>query len=93
MDNSQVIKTIRLSEKGALAVETNNSYLFEVHPKATKTEIKQAVTKAYSVKVVSVNTSNYDGKARRARTTQAGKTAAWKKAFVKLAEGQTINLG
>jgi large subunit ribosomal protein L23 len=89
---SHVIKTIRLSEKATLLSETNNSYVFEVHPKSTKQEIAQAVRAAFGKKVVSVNTANYAGKARRQRTPQAGRTADWKKAVVKLAPGEKIDL-
>lgn len=89
---SHIIKTIRLSEKATLLSETNNSYVFEVHPKATKQEIAQAVRLAFDKKVVSVNTANYAGKARRKRTPQAGFTAQWKKAVVKLADGEKIEL-
>ncbi len=89
---SHVIKTIRLSEKATRLSETNNSYVFEVHPKANKLEIAQAVQIAFGKKVVSVNTSNYAGKARRQRTPQAGVTASWKKAIVKLAPGEKIDL-
>jgi large subunit ribosomal protein L23 len=89
---AQVIKRVRLSEKGTLLGETNNSYLFDVAPAATKQEIKQAVTKLFGKKVVSVNTCNYYGKAKRVRTAAYGKTADWKKAIVKLAPGEKIDL-
>jgi large subunit ribosomal protein L23 len=89
---SQVIKTMRLSEKATLLSETNNSYVFEVHVDATKQEIAQAVTAAFGKKVSTVNTLNYFGKARRKRTPQAGFTADWKKAIVKLAPGEKIDL-
>jgi large subunit ribosomal protein L23 len=89
---SHVIKTIRLSEKASLLSEQNNSYVFEVHPDSTKQEIAQAVTAGFGKKVVSVNTANYAGKARRKRTPQAGFTADWKKAVVKLAPGEKIDL-
>ena len=89
---SQVIKTIRLSEKATLLGEKNNSYVFEVHPDANKIEIKNAVKAAFDKEVVSVNTMNYFGKARRKRTSQAGWTADWKKAVVKLAPGEKIDL-
>lgn len=93
MDNlSHVVKTIRLSEKSTLLSETNNSYVFEVHPKANKHEIAQAVQLAFGKKVVAVNTCNYAGKARRKRTTQRGFTPSWKKAIVKLAAGEKIDL-
>ncbi len=89
---SHVIKTIRLSEKATLLTEKHNAYVFEVHPKSTKLEIAQAVRAAFGKKVVSVNTANYAGKAKRKRTPQAGRTAAWKKAIVTLAPGEKIDL-
>jgi large subunit ribosomal protein L23 len=92
MQLSNVIKTMRLSEKGAMLAEKNNSYVFEVDPQATKLEIAQAVKAAFGKKVVSVNTSNYAGKARRKRTTQAGTKADWKKAIVQLADGESIDM-
>ncbi|MGI8601894.1 MAG: 50S ribosomal protein L23 [Verrucomicrobiales bacterium] len=93
MENlSHVIKTIRLSEKATLLGERNNSYVFEVDPKATKPEIAQAVRAAFGKKVVSVNTANFAGKARRQRTVQFGRTSRWKKAIVKLAPGEKIDL-
>ncbi len=89
---SHVIKSVRLSEKATFLAETNNSYVFEVAPKAGKQEIQQAVQKMFGKKVIAVNTANYAGKARRKRTAAAGVTASWKKAIVKLAPGETIEL-
>lgn len=91
-DLTQVIKSIRLSEKATLGSETNNSYTFKVDRKANKLEIKRAVETLLGKKVVSVNTCNYSGKAKRQRRADAGRTAHWKKAVVKLAEGETIDL-
>ncbi|QQL45822.1 50S ribosomal protein L23 [Sulfuriroseicoccus oceanibius] len=91
-DLTQVIKSIRLSEKATIGTETNNEYTFKVHPDANKVEIKQAVEKLLGKKVVSVNTANYLGKKKRERRADAGRTAHWKKAVVKLAEGETIDL-
>lgn len=93
MENlSHVVKSIRLSEKSTLLAEKNNSYVFEVHPKANKHEIAQAVALAFGKKVVAVNTCNYAGKLRRKRTHQRGYTSSWKKAIVKLAPGEKIDL-
>jgi large subunit ribosomal protein L23 len=93
MENlAHVIKTVRLSEKATLLTEKTNSYVFEVDPRATKQEIAQAVKAAFGKKVVAVNTANYAGKARRQRTTQFGRTSHWKKAIVRLAPGEKIEL-
>jgi large subunit ribosomal protein L23 len=56
-------------------------YTFVVAPNATKTEIRQAVEKLFNVKVVQVNTANYDGKTKRQGVHQ-GLTPSWKKAVV-----------
>ena len=91
-DIYHIIRNIRLSEKAALLGELNNEYVFEVAPKANKKEIALAVSTHFGKKVVAVRTSNYDGKARRKRTAHAGRTAAWKKAIVRLAPGEKIDL-
>ena len=91
-DAYQIIRNIRLSEKAAIATELNNEYTFEVHPKANKIEIAHAVRSIFGKKVDSVRTANYAGKARRKRTASAGFTASWKKAVVRLAPGEKIDL-
>lgn len=58
-------------------------YTFIVDKKATKTQVKQAVEKLFGVKVLSVNTVNYEGKEKR-QGVHVGKTAAFKKAMVKI---------
>jgi large subunit ribosomal protein L23 len=92
MEAHQIIDTIRLTEKASLLSELNNSYVFRVHPKAGKLQIKQAIEKVFGKKVVSVNTMNCAGKQRRKKTAAAGKTADWKKAIVKLAPGERFDL-
>ena len=89
-DIFQVIDTIQLSEKATLLTETNNEYVFKVNPKANKLEIKQAVEKLFGKKVADVRTANYDGKKKRERRADFGRTKNWKKAFVSLADGETI---
>lgn len=91
-DVFQTIRSIRLSEKASLATETNNEYVFTVDPKANKIEIAQAVRAIFGKKVDSVRTSNYGGKMRRKRTASAGRTSSWKKAVVRLAPGEKIDL-
>lgn len=90
-DLSYAIKTIRLSEKATLLSEKLNEYVFQVDPRANKIEIKQAVEKLFGKKVVDVRTMNYFGKERR-RGARAGRTSDWKKAVVRLKEGDTIEL-
>jgi large subunit ribosomal protein L23 len=67
------------------------AYAFEVHPDASKPQIRQAIEKIYSVKVESVRTSRRKGKTRRVRY-KVGKTADWKKAVVVLHGDYHIDL-
>ena len=69
-----------------------NKYCFKVAKDANKIEIKKAVEVAFGKKVASVRTANYDGKLKRQRRSDAGRTAHWKKAYVKLANGETLDL-
>ena len=87
-----VIDTIRLSEKATLLQEENNEYVFKVSRKANKLEIKRAVEQLFGVKVTDVRTCNYIGKKRRERRADAGRTAQWKKAIVRLKDGDSIDL-
>ncbi len=91
-DLYQVIKTIRLSEKATLLTELNNEYVFKVDRRANKLEIKLAVEQIFGKKVASVNTCNYRGKKKRERRADFGRTAHWKKAIVRLREGEKIDL-
>ena len=59
---------------------------------ATKPQIRQAVQELFKVKVVRVNTLNVRGKARRQRTSQAGRAPGWTKAIVTLKEGNKIDV-
>jgi large subunit ribosomal protein L23 len=91
-DIYQVIKNVRLSEKASLLQEQNNEVVLEVDRFANKLEIKQAVETIFDKKVVKVRTANYDGKVRRKRRADEGRTASYKKAFVRLADGESIDL-
>ena len=77
-----------VSEK-ASALREQNKYVFIVHPDATKTEIKAAVSSLFNVKVINCTTMNVMGKMKRLRG-RPGRTASYKKAIVRLAEGETI---
>ena len=83
-----------VTEKANALTEKLNRYTFKVTPSANKYQIKSLVESLYGVKVVAVNTMNYDGK-RKSRYTKSGmlngKVAAFKKAVVTLAKGETIN--
>ena len=92
MTSYDVIKTVRLTEKGTLQGEKFNQYTVVADRRANKVEIRNAVQDLFKVKVLSVNTLNVRGKARRKRTAQAGITNTWKKALVTLKEGDRIIL-
>lgn len=91
-DIYQVIDTVRMSEKAALLQENENTYTFKVDRRANKIEIRQAVEKFFKVKVLDVRTANCAGKAKRRRRADAGRTAHWKKAFVRLKDGDSLDL-
>jgi len=91
-DIYSVIKTLRVTEKGATATEKLNQYQVVVAKDANKIDIKHAVEKAFKVKVTSVNTMQVRGKARRQNTRQAGVAPAWKKALVTLKTGDKIEI-
>lgn len=92
-DPYTVIKTVRVTEKGTALTEKANQYQVVVDKRANKLDIKRAVEQAFKVKVVGVNTMHVRGKPRRERTWQFGRTPAWKKAIVKLKEGDKIEFG
>ena len=91
IDVYDVIKRPLITEQGMHLVETQNTYPFAVNPKANKLQIREAVEKIFNVEVVSVNTSHRKGKWRR-RGRRYGRTQDWKKAYVTLKEGHTIEL-
>ena len=85
----EIIRNPLVSEKSTY-VSQFNYYVFKVYNKSTKPQIKQAVEKLFDVKVLSVNTLNQNGKVKKFRNI-SGKRPDFKKAFVKLAEGNTID--
>lgn len=92
MNNFEIIRTVRLTEKGTRQSEELNQYTVVADPRANKTQIRQAVQDLFKVKVIKVNTLNVTGKFRRQRTSQAGQAPDWKKAIVTLKEGDKIVL-
>src|SRR3970040_620581 len=84
-----VIRAPLVSEKTARLQEISNQYVFEVATTATKADIKIAVEKLFDVKVESVNVLNVKGKAK-AFKNRIGRRPDWRKAYVKLAEGQSV---
>lgn len=84
-----VIRRPLITEKGMGVKETQNTLVFEVAEKATKTEVKQAVEALFKVKVSAVRTATVEGKERR-RGRYAGYRPDWKKAYVKLKVGEKM---
>jgi large subunit ribosomal protein L23 len=92
MNKYEIIKTVRLTEKGTRQSEQHNQYTVVADRRSTKPQIKRAVQELFNVKVLAVNTLNVRGKARRQRTAQAGKAPDWKKAIITLKAGDKISL-
>lgn len=89
MDPYRVIRRPHNSEKAHAYVEEDNTYVFEVDRDATKVDIRRAIESIWSVRVENVRTLNQPGKIRRYGRIQ-GRSTPWKKAMVRLAEGQAI---
>ncbi len=79
-----------VSEKSTFVADKNRQYVFRVADHATKPEIKAAVELMFKIKVDSVTVSNVRGKTRRFGKV-IGRRRNWKKAYVRVAEGQEIN--
>jgi len=79
-----------VTEKTSLAMQNHNQYTFRVRRDASKTDIKKAVELMFDVKVAGVQVVNEPGKQRRFGRI-AGRTQDWKKAYVSLNEGQSID--
>jgi len=84
-----IIKAPIITEKSAALAE-QNIMTFSVDVKANKTQIKQAIESIFNVKVLSINTTNSHPKKRRVGK-YTGMTNKYKRAIVKLAEGNSIN--
>ena len=80
-----------ITEKSSAAYQDRLEYTFEVHPDATKPQIRSAIEELFGVKVTGVWTSNQRGKDKRMGKT-AGRKANWKKAIVTLRDGDTIDV-
>jgi large subunit ribosomal protein L23 len=85
----QIIKRPLITEKSTRQKEEGNQIAFVVDPKAGKIQIRQAVEKLFKVKVLSVRTMNVVGKKKRLGRF-IGRKSDWKKAIVKLREGDRI---
>ena len=92
MNSFDIIKTVRVTEKGTRQSGELNQYTVVADRRANKIQIRKAVQDLFKVKVLAVNTMSVRGKARRQRQAAAGKAADWKKAIVTLKEGDKIVL-
>jgi large subunit ribosomal protein L23 len=92
--NAEQLMTVVLapvvSEKSTFVADKNRQYVFRVADRATKPQIKAAVELMFKIKVDGVTVLNVRGKERRFGRL-AGRRRNWKKAYVRLAEGQEIN--
>ena len=88
-----VIVEPHVTEKTTNIAEQGNQYGFKVAPDATKDEIKEAIERLFDVKVLKVSTVNVKGKVKRRmlRRGAASRFKSWKKAYVRLAEGDEID--
>ncbi|MGH3005948.1 MAG: 50S ribosomal protein L23 [Gaiellaceae bacterium] len=90
MDARQIVIAPVVSEKSYSLIE-DNKYSFRVHPKAHKTQIRQAVEELFDVKVEAVNVLKVQPKPKR-RGFHRGTKPGWKKAIVQLREGDRIEI-
>jgi large subunit ribosomal protein L23 len=91
MDVREVLRRPLLTEKATIQREVSNQYVFEVDLRANKIQIKSAVEHLFDVKVTHVRTVMVRGKIKRMGAFE-GKRADWKKAWVTLAEGNSLEL-
>jgi large subunit ribosomal protein L23 len=93
MNREQLMSVLiapHVTEKTSLAMQNHNQYTFKVRREATKTDVKKAVELMFEVKVAGVQVVNEPGKTRRFGKN-TGRTQDWKKAYVSLVSGQTID--
>lgn len=93
MNQERIYKILlgaHISEKTSAAADERGQFAFKVVGDATRPEIKQAVEKLYGVNVLDVTVLNVKGKVKRNFRGES-RTSSWKKAYVRLAEGQDID--
>jgi large subunit ribosomal protein L23 len=90
----QIIKHPILSEESQIQLTKANQYTFKVSPAANKKQIREAIEAIFTeIKVVRVNTMNYEGKTgRQLGKGRPGRKASWKKAIITLRDGDKIDL-
>lgn len=86
----KVLLSPRVTEKTTLVGENSNQYVFEVAADANKAEIRAAVETLFEVNVESVSVVNVKGKNKTFKM-RAGKRSNWKKAYVRIQEGQALD--
>jgi len=89
LDLRQVIVKPLVTEKSSAVYQLQKAYTFEVHPEASKHQIREALERLFDVKVTAIRTMQM----RRIEVTRGktrGTTARWKKAIVRLRDGQTL---
>ena len=91
LDIYDVVRRPMVTERTMRTLEKANTYVFEIHPSANKVQVRTAVEKLFKVKVLSVNTARVPGKKVR-RGLREVKLPDRKKAYVKLREGDSIEL-
>lgn len=89
MSPYEVLQGPLITEKSEVIRAEERTLSFRVHRDATKTDIKNAVQKVFNVKVSDVRTASYKGKMKR-RGRYFGYRPNWKKAYVRLAEGEKM---
>ena len=87
MNANQIIRRPLVTEKSTILREEGNVIAFEVDPNANKIEVKKAVEQLFKVKVEEVRLFNVRGKMKR-MGRWAGKRRDWRKAYVRLKEGE-----
>ena len=90
IEQYKIIRRPIITEKGTHLKDTNNQLLFEVDPRANKTEIGKAVERIFKVTVLSVRTQNRQGKRKRLGRS-VGRRKNWKRAIVTLKEGDRVD--
>ena len=93
MNQERLFKVLlgqHMTEKSAMTTSAATQVVFKVATNATKLEIRKAVEQLFEVKVDDVRVINMKGKTRRTKTGD-GRRSDWKKAYIRLAEGQDID--
>ena len=89
----QVLIAPHVSEKAEKMTASHNQYVFRVANDATRREVKKAVEQLFKVTVDTVRTLRVKGEMKRTRHGRHSRQSGWKKAYVRLQQGQNIDLG